>query len=370
MFTLSLIGIYTLALAALGVYSLRHWATARNLLALPNERSSHVRPTPSGGGVAIVLCTLLGLIFYTLASDTFSPVLWVYAGSAAAIALVSWFDDLYTLPNRWRFAVHSAAALVVIIAIGSWQTVDLPLLGTLALGWLGLPLTFVWIVGLTNAYNFMDGIDGLAGSQAVLAGTGWALVGWWSDQPAVMAVGLLIAVSSLGFLAHNWAPAKIFMGDVGSAFLGFSFAVLPLIVAQQRPRLALVGLLLVWPFVFDAGFTVLRRLRHGENIFTAHRSHLYQRLVIAGHSHRTVTLLYTGLAVTGLLLALGWYGLSRGNVLATLLLLPLLALGLWLLVINQEQQARVKKPSPLAAAFKAMAESDVAAPSNISSLQR
>jgi len=370
MFTLSLIGIYTLALAALGVYSLRHWATARNLLAIPNERSSHVRPTPSGGGVAIVLCTLFGLIFYTSASATFSPVFWVYVSSAAGIALISWFDDLYTVPNRWRFVIHSGAALLVLFAIGHWHTVALPLVGTFTLGWLGLPLTFVWIVGLTNAYNFMDGIDGLAGSQAVLAGSGWAVVGWWIDQPVVMALGLCIAVSSLGFLAHNWAPAKIFMGDVGSAFLGFSFAVLPLIVAQQHPRLALVSLLLVWPFVFDAGFTVLRRLRQGENIFSAHRSHLYQRLVIAGHSHRTVTLLYTGLAITGLLLALNWYGSRTDNALASLILLPLLALGLWLLVIHQEQQARVKKPSSLAAAFKAMAETDVASPSNIRSVQR
>ena len=118
---------------------------------------------------------------------------------------------------------------------------------------------------------------------------GWTFLGWSDNQPLVAALGLLLAAASLGFLGHNWPLARIFMGDVGSAFLGYTFAVLPVVAAQHNPRLAVAGVLLVWPFLF--------RLRHRENIFAAHRSHLYQRLVIAGYSHRTVTLLDPGPAL-------------------------------------------------------------------------
>ncbi|MBK7202993.1 hypothetical protein [Candidatus Amarolinea dominans] len=143
---------------------------------------------------------------------------------------------------------------------------------------------------------------------------GWTFLGWSDNQPLVAALGLLLAAASLGFLGHNWPLARIFMGDVGSAFLGYTFAVLPVVAAQHNPRLAVAGVLLVWPFLF--------RLRHRENIFAAHRSHLYQRLVIAGYSHRTVTLLYSGLAAAGALLALLWTLDGAGSGLAVVLSLP------------------------------------------------
>jgi UDP-N-acetylmuramyl pentapeptide phosphotransferase/UDP-N-acetylglucosamine-1-phosphate transferase len=124
------------------------------------------------------------------------------------------------------------------------------------------------------------------------------------DLPLISVLGALLAATSLGFLLHNWPPAKIFMGDVGSAFLGYSFACLAVLGCQKDPVLAQAGFLLVWPFVFDTIFTLFRRLRNRENIFQAHRSHLYQRLVISGYSHRTVTLIYMGLFLLGMLLAL------------------------------------------------------------------
>jgi UDP-N-acetylmuramyl pentapeptide phosphotransferase/UDP-N-acetylglucosamine-1-phosphate transferase len=131
------------------------------------------------------------------------------------------------------------------------------------------------------------------------------------------------------------------MGDVGSAFLGYTFAVLPVIAMQHNPRLALAGVLLVWPFVFDAAFTFLRRLRNHENVFAAHRSHLYQRLVIAGYSHRTVTLLYIGLAAAGAILALLWTLDVAESGLAIVLSLPLLGWGLCRIVWRRE---RTRKP--------------------------
>jgi UDP-N-acetylmuramyl pentapeptide phosphotransferase/UDP-N-acetylglucosamine-1-phosphate transferase len=247
---------------------------------------------------------------------------------------------LRSLPVRVRFLTHALGALLVIAGIGYWRVADFPLLGQVQLGWLGLPLVFVWIVGLTNSYNFMDGIDGIAGGQAVLAGLGWALFGWWGDQPQVGALGALLAASSLGFLGHNWPPARIFMGDVGSGFLGYTFAVLPVVAALSDPRFILVGALLLWPFLFDTTFTFLRRLSRGENVFAAHRSHLYQRLVIAGRSHRFVTLLYTMLALIGALLALAWLSGSAGSHAAIVLLLPLLCLALWFYVVRQERERK------------------------------
>jgi UDP-N-acetylmuramyl pentapeptide phosphotransferase/UDP-N-acetylglucosamine-1-phosphate transferase len=330
-----------------GVTALRLWAERRQILDVPNERSSHSRPTPRGGGLVIVILSTLGLAVAWLLSPIWHPAaLLAYLAAAWLIAGVSWLDDLRSLPNRVRFAAHSLGAILAILAFGAWRVVSIPLIGPLDLGVLGLFITFIWIAGLTNAYNFMDGIDGIAGGQAVVAGLGWAFLGWRDNQPLVAALGLLLAATSLGFLGHNWPPARIFMGDVGSAFLGYTFAVLPVIAAQHNPRLAVAGVLLVWPFVFDAAFTFLRRLRHHENVFAAHRSHLYQRLVIAGHSHRTVTRLYIGLAATGAMLAARWYSDGSASDLAVILALPLLCVGLWRFVVGREHAAQ-KQPSPI-----------------------
>jgi UDP-N-acetylmuramyl pentapeptide phosphotransferase/UDP-N-acetylglucosamine-1-phosphate transferase len=263
-----------------------------------------------------------------------------YAIGAVLIIAISGWDDLRSLPNRLRFAAHLLAACIAVWGCGYWATIALPGLGNVTLGLAGLPVTILWIVGLTNAYNFMDGIDGIAGGQAVAAGIGWAVLGWLTGQPLVSILGLLLAATNLGFLGHNWPPARIFMGDVGSAFLGYTFAVLPVIAAQHNPRLAVAGVLLVWPFVFDAAFTFLRRLRHRENVFAAHRSHLYQRLIIAGYSHRFVALLYIGLALAGVILALAWYSGNQAGNLAPVLASPLLCVGLWRYVVGREQAAR------------------------------
>jgi UDP-N-acetylmuramyl pentapeptide phosphotransferase/UDP-N-acetylglucosamine-1-phosphate transferase len=264
---------------------------------------------------------------------------------ATLISAISWLDDLYSLSNRVRFSVHTVAAIFVILVAGFPLTTSVSILGNLKLGLLGIPLTFLWIVGLTNAYNFMDGIDGIAGGQAVVAGIGWTLIGILTDLPFVTVLGGLLAATALGFLFHNWPPAKIFMGDVGSAFLGFSFAYLAIISANREPFLGIVGVLLVWPFVFDTIFTFLRRLKNRENIFSAHRSHLYQRLAISGYSHRTVALLYVGLDILGLIFALL---LLSKNTLADLCVMIALLLscgGLWAFTVIREQAVLQAKNS-------------------------
>jgi len=300
-------GLLATIVSFLGVAGLRVWAERHQVLDVPNERSSHTNPTPRGGGLAVVATTLVGWLPYALFMCGESwPRIAGYVIGGVLIAAVSWVDDLRSLPSPVRLAAHTVSALLVVAAIGHWQQVSVPPLGIVQLGWLGGPLTLLWIVGLTNAYNFMDGIDGIAGSQAVVAGLGWTVLGWLAGRPAVATLGLLVAAASLGFLSHNWPPARIFMGDVGSAFLGYTFAVLPLLASPADSRMAVTSLLFVWPFVFDPAFTLLRRLRRGENVFVAHRSHLYQRLVIAGASHLTVTLLYAALASLGVVAAFCW----------------------------------------------------------------
>jgi UDP-N-acetylmuramyl pentapeptide phosphotransferase/UDP-N-acetylglucosamine-1-phosphate transferase len=268
-----------------------------------------------------------------------------YAFGVGLIATVSWFDDLHTLPNRVRFAAQSLAAILAIIGLGYCDELSVPLFGQVHLGWVGLTITFIWIVGLTNAYNFMDGIDGIAGGQAAVAGLGWAILGIVTDQQFVSILGALLAATSLGFLFHNWPPARIFMGDVGSAFLGYSFACLAIMGANSKPSLGIAGVLLVWPFVFDTIFTFFRRLKNREKVFSAHRSHLYQRLVISGYSHRAVTLIYMGLDVLGLLFALLFLLKNRWTDLFVIITLLLSCFGLWGFTVIREQTVLQTKNS-------------------------
>jgi UDP-N-acetylmuramyl pentapeptide phosphotransferase/UDP-N-acetylglucosamine-1-phosphate transferase len=264
-------------LSAVLVRVIRDWAEGKAILDHPNERSSHDVPKPRGGGIAIVAITLAGSAWW------WTPRFAIVAAAALVIAVVSWIDDVRHLPATLRLGVQSLAAIAVLIAYP---------VGALA------PLAFLWIVGLTNAYNFMDGIDGIAGGQAIVAGLAWALFGMLAQQPLIAMLGLLIAGSSAGFLMENWQPARIFMGDVGSAFLGFTFAALA-VMAWPNLRLAAAGVLTVWPFVVDAGFTFVRRALRGERVMEAHRSHVYQRLNQRGLSHGTVSLIYIGLAAIG-----------------------------------------------------------------------
>ena len=299
------------------VNAVRRWALRRQMLDIPNERSSHTVPTPRGGGLALVLMVLV-LWGGWIASVPFKlPIPLYYVGlvmvASLMVAIISWLDDMRGGVPAWvRFTVHIAAALIAVAIYGSWQSVELPVVGVWNLGWIGVLITVFWIAGLINAYNFMDGIDGIAASQAITAAIGWVVIGWTCYEHAVSLHSMILAGACVGFLALNWPPARIFMGDVGSAFLGFCFAVYPLLMqtalftavagsaaAAVTPRLPVAGFLLVAPFVLDSSFTFCRRLLKRENVFAAHRSHLYQRLVISGLTHQQVTLLYMMLGLIG-----------------------------------------------------------------------
>jgi Fuc2NAc and GlcNAc transferase len=306
---MSVIGLMILAgiATAVGVRFLYRRAAAWRMIDVPNARSSHTEPTPRGGGLAMVIVVAATLVLYNAISHAapWTVLIWYLVG-AGLIAAISWLDDRCSLPNSLRLAVHIAGAVLAVLGVSHWPVVRFPLLGDVTLGWLGIGLALVWVVGLINAYNFMDGIDGLAGVQALVAGSGWMIVGLAAGQPVIVGAGGFVAGSSLGFLRYNWSPARIFMGDVGSAFLGYTFAVLPLLVVPAQSWALGCGVLLVWPFIFDSAFTFVRRLCRGERVWQAHRSHLYQRLVIAGASHRRVSYFYGVLAVLGSMAGVLW----------------------------------------------------------------
>lgn len=320
---IALAGVFAtlVAVAWAGIAAWKPWAERWNLLDIPNARSSHSKPTPRAGGVPLALITITAI---AASGAIFDPPTWTLAIAAAAIALTGFIDDARSLSWQIRFAVQIAAALLVIWPIGPIDTV-----GPFALGILAIPLTVIWIAGLTNAYNFMDGIDGIAAIQAIVAAAGWVAIAWLQRDPVVTITATAIAATSIAFLRHNYPPATIFMGDVGSGFLGFLFAAITVRIARQEPSAAIIGGLFLWPFLFDTITTFFKRLVRRENVVAAHRSHIYQRLVIAGASHAYVSATYGVLAAictsTGLAYHAGYAGPVAPAVVAAGVALYLLA---------------------------------------------
>lgn len=289
-----------LILTYFGVALFRGWSVKKGVLDVPNERSSHSSPTPRGGGVVIVA---VALGFYICVSFYYPSIFsWGYLCGAILVALVSWLDDIYTVSFIWRFLTHALAAILLIIDKGFWNDIHIPgLTSAASFGIFGSIITFLWIVWLINAYNFMDGIDGIAGVQAAIAGLAWLIVGNLSGNTGIYFFGGIIFCSSIGFLIHNWHPARIFMGDVGSAFLGYTFAAFPLLARPDSGEavdlLPVAAILFVWFFLFDSLITIIRRALRRKKVWVAHREHLYQRLVASGLSHNNVSLLYGALAL-------------------------------------------------------------------------
>lgn len=331
-------------LTAFGVARLAEWAHRHPLLAIPNERSSHTSPMPLGGGLILVVVAVVGFVLSVLVgSRAWDPTVAAILVTAGTVAAVSWWDDIRGVPIAVRLAVQIVAAAALLLVTVPPQ-MSLPMVGAIP-GLLATGVAFVWLVGFTNAYNFMDGIDGMAGAQGFIVGLAWALAGTLAGEPAVATLGWLLAGASVGFLWHNWSPAQVFMGDVGSTFLGFSFAALPLVVSRSNPALAFSGICVVWPFVFDAAFTWLRRVRHRENVFKAHRSHLYQRLVATGWTHARVTALYCAASVACGLAGLGF---AQGSALGSVgvgIMLPGVALGFWRLTVAEERRQSTASPT-------------------------
>lgn len=258
-----------------------------HLLDIPNERSSHTQPTPRGGGLGFVLSFLListtySWIFPEINSNLNVSHLWL---TVLPLAFISLLDDRGHIPAWLRYLVHIVSASLAISFFGIFPQPWLVNLGTMGVT-IAVLLTLVAITAMINFYNFMDGLDGLVAGVTIIQLVFAAIV---SNQP----LWLLLAVSICGFLWWNWAPAKIFMGDVGSTFLGAIIAVSLLDYSRGVTTMqAWSALTITLPIVADATYTLICRIRRGENIFQSHRSHLYQRLQISGWTHSQVAINY------------------------------------------------------------------------------
>ena len=282
-----LIGALLLSWALTGL--VRRYAISADLLDHPNERSSHAVPTPRGGGVAIVASFLLLVLGLGLAGAIEPRLCIAICGSGLLVATLGFMDDRSSLPARWRFLGHAAAAVWVLWWMG--RVPQMPVFGTLVdLSYAGPALCGLYLVWMINLFNFMDGIDGIASVEAITTTLGGALLWWLAGSGTGWFVAVLFASCVGGFLVWNFPPAKIFMGDAGSGFLGLMVALLSLWCGQATPALFWAWFILIGCFMVDATTTLVRRVRRGERFNVAHRSHAYQYASRQYRSHKVVTL--------------------------------------------------------------------------------
>jgi Fuc2NAc and GlcNAc transferase len=313
--------------ALVGSEWLRRAASAGALLDRPNERSLHTVPTPRLGGVAVVLST-----FVVAASSAFygSKELRVVLAFGALIAVLGFADDIRPLPAALRLFLQVAVAAWFLWALGAPEIVIASGVRLALPRWVDTAALIVWLVGVLNIYNFMDGMDGLAAVQAIGAAAAQAALLALGGAEDVARLVTLVGAASAGFLAHNFPPARIFLGDAGSTFLGFVFAALAIVGMRHGVAITATGLPLA-PFLLDGTFTILRRAVRREPVWKAHRSHLYQRAVQTGLGHREVLLVYaawTALAVIAAMFApiAGWCAVT------------IALFGIWSWVVRRESE--------------------------------
>ena len=271
------------------------------LVDLPNRRSAHSLPTARGGGVAIVLLSFIAsLVVIVRWPSLGSRVLLGLVLPSVVIAGVGLIDDIRPLRPLLRLVFQLVVAAGMTLVLGPLTEVSLPGREAMSFDVLGWPLTILWIVGMINAFNFMDGSDGMAALAAVVVGVSTAVLGFETRSLAVMLLAAFAAAAAGGFLVFNWPPARVFMGDVGSGYLGTMVAGLPLLFAPaERVTLFVPAILCLWPYVFDPFLSVLRRVWNRQNPLKPHREFLFHRLIRSGVSHGKTAVLYAGLSAAG-----------------------------------------------------------------------
>lgn len=277
----------------------------------PNERSLHHRPTPRTGGVAImgalyVGVLILGVLGWIRSSPEGSMFLvdstgWWILMVTGVISIVSLMDDRWGLSIGVRLVVHLLGATLLVIGAGLvLPPMEVPVLGPISLGWVAAPITVVFLVWMANLYNFMDGMDGFAGGMTVVGCGLLGYLAWQAHHPVLCVIAILQSSATAGFLVYNLPPARIFMGDVGSVSTGFLVAALIVLGCRDGVYDLWVPVIVFSPFILDATVTLVRRALRHEKVWEAHRDHYYQRLVVAGWSHRrTVLVEYGVMALCG-----------------------------------------------------------------------
>jgi UDP-N-acetylmuramyl pentapeptide phosphotransferase/UDP-N-acetylglucosamine-1-phosphate transferase len=255
----------------------------------PNERSLHSNPTPRSGGVGVLTGACVAMLWVFWRHGMQSELIWLLA-SVSLLAVVSYYDDRRPLPVAVRLLAQIASSSMLLAGGLVLSGVSLPGATWVWLPWVGYVASVFFIVWMINLYNFMDGMDGFAGGMAVIGFAMFAILGWMHGHTVFACVSLAVCAAAMGFLLFNFPPARIFLGDVGSAPLGLIVASLSLWGARDAVFPLWVALLIFSPFVVDATVTLVRRLVAGERIWEAHRSHYYQRLVQLGWGHRNTVL--------------------------------------------------------------------------------
>lgn len=277
-----------MSVSILLVYAVKNYALKNGMLDKPNARSSHKVAIPRGGGAGFVITFVVAVLilgFFGILS-TFTVLALV--GGGTLVAVLGWVDDKHGISVGIRFFFHFVAAAWAVFWLGGFSTISIGSI-TLQLSWAGSIVAVIGTVWMINMYNFMDGIDGIAGTEAVSVAVFGGLLLVWQQSYVLAFVSFLLAASVMGFLLWNWPPAKIFMGDVGSVFLGFIFAVIAMWSEQIEAVPFIVWIMLLGVFVIDATITLIKRLSREEKVYEAHRSHLYQLAVRAGYTHKQVT---------------------------------------------------------------------------------
>ncbi|WP_434571585.1 glycosyltransferase family 4 protein [Pseudomonas sp. Z3-6] len=268
---------------------LRRYALSRSLIDVPNARSSHSVPTPRGGGVAIVLSFLMTVPLFWGAGELSLDFMFAVLGAGGGVAILGFLDDHGHVAARWRLLGHFCAATWALFWLGGLPSIDVAGI-VVNLGWVGHIFAAFYLVWMLNLYNFMDGIDGIASVEAICACLGACLLYWFSGFDSLVVAPMALAAAVIGFLYWNFPPARIFMGDAGSGFLGIALGLISLQAAWFSPKLFWVWLILLGIFIVDATCTLIRRLLRGDRVYEAHRSHAYQFASRRYGRHLPVTL--------------------------------------------------------------------------------
>ncbi len=328
------------ALIALSAISVR-WMLRAGPIDVPDidgGRKQHAAPTPKGGGLGVVGAVVIGMPLLLALSDA-NGAEWLQAGiilgAALVLAAISFIDDLHDLSPWTKLAAQVGCAVACAIGGGYLRQIVLPGIGVATLGWFGTVLAIIWILLVTNALNFIDGMNGLAAGSAAIASAFLIAYAWIGGDILLSAAALPLLAGLLGFLPFNYPAGRIFMGDVGSQFIGFVFAALLLQASKYAAPVPSMSseILLIAAILLDVLVTLVRRARRGERLSAPHRDHFYQLAERSGMDRRAITLVYWGFAVLG-----GLAGLlmlradpAQRPFLALIALLPILA---WMIAIG------------------------------------
>jgi Fuc2NAc and GlcNAc transferase len=316
---------------------IRYFSIKNKLYDIPNDRSSHDIPKPKGGGLSIVLVLLITIGFLILNHQIDSELSMSLLIGLSLVAAVGFIDDYKNLPVSIRAAAYVLAAVFSIYLIGGVSALSINNY-QIQLNEFGYLLAVLFVVWITNLYNFMDGTDGFAAIQTICVGLFCGVLLYLSANISYAILLFCLVASTLGFLYWNWSPAKIFMGDVGSCTIGFLFGLLAVYSEKAEMLSISVWLILLAPFIGDATFTLFKRIINKEKWYKAHNSHAYQRLYQSGLTHSQLAI---GLLATNILIIWpsAYFAYSYKNLELVMLISSYCIIGIiWLAVQNKTKK--------------------------------